>query len=199
MTDIEFEKLFREQFGMLTNLAASVVRDGDIAKDIVQMVFLKLWQKKEELTIRGPVIPYLCKAVVNTAFNEIAKNKQTICLDNFPDIHKIAGNESESLLKEERNEKVRQALEELPPVCRKVFSMSRFTDLTNKDIAREMNISVKAVEKHISKAYKILRVQLKPLISSENAILAFIISLKNFISGVGFLICLLSICNYILC
>jgi RNA polymerase sigma-70 factor (ECF subfamily) len=173
MNDIEFEKLFREQFSTLCNLAASIVKDSDEAKDIVQQVFIKLWQKRGELNIRGPLAPYLCRAVINTAYNSSNKSNKTVYLDNHPELSNVPEADLDLAQRKENIEtEVKKAIEALPPVCRNVFSMSRYTTLTNKEIASELNISVKAVEKHISKAYKTLRETLKPLVVS-----VFILSL----------------------
>ncbi|NJK96219.1 MAG: hypothetical protein HC905_16055 [Bacteroidales bacterium] len=86
MTSSEFEKIFKEQFPVLCNLAASVVKDGDEAKDIVQQVFLKLWQKKDDIVIKGPVAAYLYRAVVNTAFNHNSRAKKSISLNQVPNV-----------------------------------------------------------------------------------------------------------------
>lgn len=199
MTETEFEKLFREQFNILTNLAITVVKDEDNAKDIVQQVFIKLWQKKDDLQIRGPLVPYLCKAVINTAINEFSKTKKTVYLDKSPELKNISSEDEDMHSHLEKIEiQVRNAIETLPPVCRKVFSLSRFTDLSNKEIASELNISVKAVEKHISKAIKTLRILLKPLLNS-NLLWILFFSLNFYIHEVGLWIFILSINNYILC
>ena len=55
-----------------------------------------------------------------------------------------------------------KAINDLPPVCQQVFRLSRFSDLSNREIADELDISVKAVEKHITKAFKVLRESLLP-------------------------------------
>jgi len=67
---------------------------------------------------------------------------------------------------------INRAISELPEKCKLVFTLSRYTDKTNRDIADELNISIKAVEKHISRALKELRVKLKPYM---NSLLLFLI------------------------
>lgn len=195
MTDIEFEKLFKEHFSTLCNLAASVVKDSDEAKDVVQQVFIKLWQKRDELNIRGPVYPYLYRAVINTAYNTNSKNNKVVYLDSHPELANIPAADPESVKHQDSvNAEVRKAIDKLPPACRNVFAMSRYTSLTNKEIATELNISVKAVEKHISKAYKTLREKLKPLIASQFMLFIFVIFiLKFYWAEVGLLLIHLSI------
>lgn len=187
MTNTEFEKIFKEQFPVLCNLAASIVKDGDEAKDIVQQVFLKLWQRKDELAIKGPIAAYLYRAVVNTAFNHNLRAKKSIGLDFHPELERIPESDTDSYQKLRVETEVRKAISSLSPMCREVFTMSRFTGLSNREIAGEFDISVKAVEKHISKAYRILKEKLKPLITNELLLLLFCFH------GVGFLTCYLSI------
>ncbi|HEX2935855.1 MAG TPA: RNA polymerase sigma-70 factor [Bacteroidales bacterium] len=175
MNDMEFETLFREQFSPLCNLAYSVIKDANVAKDTVQQVFLSLWQKRTEISFYSSPKSYLCRAVVNTALNYISKEKKHIKLDECvkePTTEAKYHEISESKISLE--DQVRSAINELPPVCQKVFTLSRFSDLTNKEIASELNISVKAVEKHISKALKTLRITLKPLLKTEVIMLFFI-------------------------
>ena len=194
MNDSQFELLFREQFTPLCNLAFTLVKDEDSAKDIVQQVFLRLWQMRSDLKIRSSVRSYLYRAVVNTALNKIKSEKQFVSLE---------GKATESIADTDNTEyhtyrdhienKVRLAINTLPPVCRTVFSLSRFSDLTNKEIAAELKISVKAVEKHISKAFKILREELKSIRLTELMFWIFVLyGVYSLNFEVGFLTIILS-------
>ncbi len=194
MNDKEFEKVFREHFTPLTNLAFTVVKNADVAKDVVQQVFLKLWQIRNETTIQHSIKSYLYRAVVNTSLNHISREKRFTSIETQKvepvleneDIHDI------EQFKNFKDAKVHEAINELSPVCREVFQLSRFSDLTNKEIASELRISVKAVEKHISKALKILREKQKPLISVETVLLLFF-GIQLFHFTVGFFYITLSL------
>lgn len=178
MSEAEFEKLFRDNFASMCNLAFTIVKSEDVAKDIVQQVFLNLWQKKNTLTIHTAIRPYLYKAVVNTGINHIKKEKKFAPLESFMEKE---NDENDPLKKDSDIECIHKVINKLPPVCQKVFRLSRFSNLSNKEIANELNISVKSVEKHITKAFKILRKDLKPLILSEKVIIVIFI-----LSEVGF-------------
>jgi RNA polymerase sigma-70 factor (ECF subfamily) len=189
MTDKEFEIIFREQFKPLCNLANTMVKDADAAKDIVQQVFLNYWQIRENLIIRGATKGYLYRAVVNASLNHINKFKRIVPLDSSltnitADIENDSVNQVEI--------KVRNAIGALPPICQKVFTLSRYSNLTNKEIAEELEISLKTVEKHISKALKALRISLRPLMSSE-FILILTLVLNFLLFQVGFFTFILSI------
>jgi RNA polymerase sigma-70 factor, ECF subfamily len=148
MDDKEFENVFREHFTPLTNLAFTVVKNADAAKDVVQQVFLKLWQIRNETKIQHSIRSYLYRAVVNTSLNYVAKDKRFTSIE-LQKIEPSIDGEDAFLTEQAKNTieaKVRAVIDELSPVCREVFQLSRFSDLTNKEIAYELNISVKTVE-----------------------------------------------------
>lgn len=164
MTEHEFEQIFKSSFNTLANIAYSVVKDDDTARDIVQQVFLKLWVKRDSLHIKSSLNSYLHRAVVNTAIN-YQERKKVVLFEtdsNVPD----TSDDQDKVQQEILEEKVRKYVNELPPKCRIVFSLSRFSDMSNKEIASHLDISLKAVEKHIGKALKQLRVTLKPFYES---------------------------------
>lgn len=167
MITTDFEKVFRDFFKPLTNIAFSVVKDEDTAKDIVQQVFIKLWDKKDSLEIRTNIKSYLHRAVVNTAINHLEKNKKIQLESEFSRfdsaIDKFEEADEKSLQLEDE---VKTAIDALPPKCKIVFSLSRFSSMTNKEIAEHLDISIKSVEKHIGKALKDLRIKLKPFLDA---------------------------------
>lgn len=166
MTEKEFEKLFREYFTFMRNMAFSVVRDDDTARDIVQQVFLNFWNKRNKLVIRGNTKSYMQRAVINASINYLKKQKKL----HFPDeIETLVGsyeNNSDEETQALIENGVNNAIEQLSPKVRLVFSLSRFSQMPNKEIAEYLGVSVKAVEKSIGKALKELRVSLKPLYES---------------------------------
>ncbi len=172
MTETEFESIFKKQFKPLSNIAFSILKDEDNAKDIVQQVFLKLWDRKETLSIHSSMSGYLIRSVINTALGHIEKNKKIQFKPELKekDIEVVDVNDTPAR-DEELKEKISQALAGLPPKCRDVFSLSRYAGMKNKEIANELNISIKAVEKHIGRALKELRVTLKPLYKSLMALI----------------------------
>lgn len=167
MTESQFEKLFKENFPLLCNVAYSVVKDQDQARDIAQQVFIKFWDRRDKVDIEDNIKSYLKRAAVNTAINHLEKVKKLKLEDDMHN-HQIF-DDSDEISKEkhikEVNIAVKKAVEELPNKCQTVFSLSRFDGMTNQEIADYLNVSVKAVEKHISKALKELRIKLKPYVN----------------------------------
>lgn len=164
MEEAEFEKLFKTYFSPLCSVAYAVVKDSDQARDIVQQVFIKFWDKRNSLKATDQLKSYLHKAVVNTSLNFIERAKKMKLEEDFSTYEKNI-HERPSTTEEKQKEigiKIKAAVAQLPEKCQLVFSLSRYEGMTNQEIASYLEISVKAVEKHIGRALKELRVSLKP-------------------------------------
>lgn len=164
-----FQKLFFKYHGRLVLFANKFTGDLQISQDLVQDAFLKLWEKAEPLsTIESPKA-YLFQAVRNSCLNhhrhlnikhsveaeiafEIGSRERQFYASKDDPVN--------SLLELEIEEKVERIIESLPEKCREVYRLSRRNFLKNKEIADKLGISVKMVEKHISKALTVLRAEL---------------------------------------
>jgi RNA polymerase sigma-70 factor, ECF subfamily len=142
------------------------VKDSDAAKDIVQEVFLNLWQKKESIDLSRPVRSYLTSSVRNKCLNYLRDNKKFT--DTIFESEDIAGDPFEKqhdrLIEEELKKKIKASIDELPAKCREVFIMSRYERLKYSEIAERLQISVKTVETQMSKALQHLRIRLAEFI-----------------------------------
>lgn len=157
-----FDTLFRKYYPRLFAFANKFIQDEDISKDIVQEVFILVWEKR--LTVKNSAIEaFLYKIVRNHCLNFIRNLKvyenKNIRLENatkLEELYRIAivKDEPYFLIEEELNQEIENVLKKLPETCRKVFELSRIEGLMNKEIAERMNFSVKNVEKHISQALK---------------------------------------------
>ncbi len=157
-----FEKLFKSHFVHLCNFANQYVNETDNSKDIVQKVFIRLWESRDKINPAKPIQSYLFTAVKNRCLNHIRDQKKyrSRVLDlEISDLDVSFETEDDSI--SELRLKINEALDELPEKCRIVFEMSRFRNMKYKDIALELDVSVKTVEAHMSKALKTLRAQLK--------------------------------------
>lgn len=168
MTEHQFEIIFKKHFAYLSNVAFGMVKDEDDSYDIVQQVFIKFWNKRFEVDIDDNIKAYLHRATKNTALNFIEKNKRIIHIDDntLADMPGHSEERNTDFLSGEVDEAIKKAILDLPKKCQLVFSLSRYSDKSNKEIAEELNISVKAVEKHISRALRELRIKLKPYMNS---------------------------------
>lgn len=165
-----FIALFRYYYVDLCAYSRRYVGRVDIAEEIVSDTFFKLWEKQKDLVINESVKGYLFQAVCNNSLNFLRKLKnETKIEDYFADnsYENISTGSSsfdlpeQSLIMEEVNEKIEQAINQLPPQQQKAFKLKRFENKKNKEIAEIMDISVKTVEMHLSKAMLFLRSSLK--------------------------------------
>jgi RNA polymerase sigma-70 factor (ECF subfamily) len=158
--------LFKEQFIPLCSFAKGFVYDQDTAKEIVQDVFINLWNKKETIDQARSVKAYLYQSVRNRCLNYIRDHQKF--RSHYLDIEVERTRPAEDydlLVSEETQNKIEAAIRKLPEKCREVFELSRFDEMKYNDIAIKLAISVKTVEVHISKALKILREELKDLMT----------------------------------
>jgi len=158
-----FKYVMDYYFKKLCAYALSLCHDKDLAEDIVQNVFLKLWRKKEGITKVNRLSSFLYRSVHNEFIDQYRQTKEVMSLEK----KHIEG--LSSLLEEEKDEDldrlieiVNEEIENLPKKCKKTFLLSKKEGLTNFEIADYLNISVKSVEAHITRAYRILREKIKP-------------------------------------
>lgn len=157
-----FEQLFKTHYVHLCNYAHQYVRDWDSAKDITQKVYINLWENRTEIDPQKSLQSYLFTAVRNRCLNYMRDQKKyrSRVLDLELMESDIPFMEDNRQLKE-LQEKISAAVSDLPEKCRLVFEMSRYRDMKYQDIAAELDISVKTVEAHMSRALKGLREKLQ--------------------------------------
>ncbi|RKS03049.1 RNA polymerase sigma factor [Flavobacterium sp. 102] len=147
--------------------ANTLVKDVYCAEDIVQNVFAKVWEKRNRLNPDYAIKSFLYKSVYNEFIDHYRKNISLLSLEkkHFKTLNEILlDDDSESL--NEVIEIVKKEIQNLPPKCKEVFILSKQQGLTNNEIAEYLNVSVKAVEAQITKAFSILRSSMKEKIKS---------------------------------
>jgi RNA polymerase sigma-70 factor (ECF subfamily) len=157
-----FEELFRTFFPGLVLFAMKYVPDQDTAKEIVHNVFLNLWEKRAGVDAGSPLKSYLFTSVHNRCLNFIRDQKKfdrdESRLQHLDSTEFIDG--SDRLEEQELEQRIFDALQELPEKCREVFTLNRFEGLKYAEVAERLDISVKTVEAQMSKALKIMREKL---------------------------------------
>lgn len=155
-----FENLFRSQHAKLLLSAYRILNDKARAEDVVQDVFLKLWQKREEISVTENLPAYLSRAVTNHAINIYKQQYRKLIEHADEHAEQIDTPHSEadnSLLTAELSQKIDLAISTMPDSSRGVFMLSRFEDMSYKEISERLEISIKTVEKHMTNALKHLR------------------------------------------
>lgn len=158
-----FQQLFDSYFQALVTYAFRFVNDWQAAEDITQDVFMALWMKKEDIDFDEPVKPYLYRAVYNRSINYLNSALMQKRIEGADTIEELINqevlgyNQHDALLLKEITAEINNFVETLPPQCRNVYKLSREENLKNKEIADRLDISEKAVEKHITKALTEIR------------------------------------------
>ena len=160
-----YEALFKLYYPKLTFFANRFINDINAAEEITGEVFTILWEKKEQLTFSVSISSYLYKMTQNRCLNYIKHQKvenlyfnylkKNNLLDSFSTDTENNYDDKELALQ------IQAAIDSLPEKCRRVFIMSRFEDMKYKDIALELDISSKTVERHMGIALERLRQMLK--------------------------------------
>lgn len=144
-----------------------IVRDQATVEDLAQNVFIRFWEKRHQINITSSVGAYLNRMGVNEALAYLRKNKRYSIEELTPQTRSgdTVDSSEQTYLHTELQEQIKTAIETLPPRCRLVFQLSRYEELTYKEIAEKLEISVKTVENQMGKALRVLREELKGYLS----------------------------------
>ena len=160
------QKLFEDYFRSLVTYSYRYVNDWSVGEDIVQDVFMALWINRDKIDFEEPIKPYLYRATYNRSINYLnsvsvqRRVDHADMLDELIDREILSYNQHDNLLLKEIEEEITSFVGTLPEQRKRVFLLSREENLKNKEIALRLNISEKAVEKHITKALSDIRTHL---------------------------------------
>ncbi|QNF35154.1 RNA polymerase sigma-70 factor [Adhaeribacter swui] len=155
------EALFRQFYAPLCKSLYRTLRDASFAEDIVQEVFLKVWEIRGTLQMDQAIQAYLYRSCYNAALNFLKKQKSRTEIDMLDAVLPDTDTAEKQISLLETENQILQAIDALPPKTKLVFSMSRFEELSYKEIADRLDISIKSVEKHMGIALQRLRENLK--------------------------------------
>ncbi|MEN0003114.1 MAG: RNA polymerase sigma-70 factor [Bacteroidota bacterium] len=155
------KELFHLHYQSVCQAICRFIPDRSLVEDLAQEVFVRFWEKRATIQVHSSIAAYLRKMAVNEALAHLRKRKGYT--EELTPQHSTETDYSaeEQFLHSELEQTVHQAIATLPPRCGLVFKMSRFEDLSYKEIAAQLDISVKTVENQMGKALKLLREQLQ--------------------------------------
>lgn len=155
----KFEQLFRAYYKELHRSAFRYVRDSESAEEIVQQVFLRLWEKDWEKEVHTSIKAYLYRAVYNESMNFLKKEQRKLKYQSYQQSREEFMPAVDQSAKD-LDQKLQVALASLPEKSRTVFELSRFQEMKYKDIADTLDLSIKTVEGHMTRALRHLRIEL---------------------------------------
>jgi RNA polymerase sigma-70 factor (ECF subfamily) len=155
-----FRIAFDTYYEKLCRYAYTIVRDMDEAQDIVQNVFVKIWERKETVVMTVVVKSYLYKAVHNHCMNHLEARAVRQKYQDKEAIDLLSVQQPD-VFPQELEENIKAVINTLPQQCRLIFMMSRYQDMKYAEIAAKLGISVNTIENQISKALRILKTHFK--------------------------------------
>ena len=161
--DFAFSSIFKTYYVDLVMFAGTFVHDKQAAEEIVQDVFIRLWEYRESVVITSSLRSFLLKSVQNKCIDTIRHLKivedYQSKIQNYP---LLLENDTENyVLYSELEDDLKKALEKLPADISKIFLLNRFEGLTYPEIASQLNLSVRMVEIRMGKALALLKQLLK--------------------------------------
>ncbi len=158
-------QLFNIYFPRLNDFARKIINNDTISQDIVQDVFVKFWEIRTEVKetnieaflfrlVRNKCLDYIkhIKVVANLQIDLLATTK-------YEELYRIdfIGDEPYVLIEKELQDEIEMVIQSLPDKCKEVFMLSRVKGLKNREIAEGLNINIKNVERHLTKALGVFR------------------------------------------
>jgi len=175
-----YEFLFKEYYKFLCSYAFGITKELHIAEEIVEDFFVDLWNNRQKINITSSIRAYFIVSIHNRCLNYLQREKpKFISLHDITKLIDHEGNvgdrlinvEVPSILTNELEDILSQAIEKLPPNCKEIFQLSRFNNLSYDEIAGKLNISSNTVKTQIKIALSKLREYLKDYL----AVILFII------------------------
>ncbi|MCW3464890.1 RNA polymerase sigma factor [Chitinophaga nivalis] len=165
-SELAFAEIYRRYSRLLFGYACKKLQDPEEAKDIVQEIFVQLWNKRNTYSMQTSLAGYLYRSVRNRALDLFAHKKVAdqylTSLQHFLDQDNIL---TDHLVREkEITLLIEKEIAALPPKMREVFELSRKAHLSHREIADRLHISEQTVTKQVKKALKLLKVRLGVLL-----------------------------------
>ncbi len=155
--------LFQEYYGEVCKAVFRYVKNKATVEDLAQDVFMKLWEKRETISINSSIGAYLYRMGINEAISFLRKQQRQLKKEASPlaFVDTSTPSVEDQYLHTELDQRIVKAIDALPPRCQLIFKLSRFEDLSYREIAKKLDLSIKTVENQMGKALRVLRERLK--------------------------------------
>ncbi len=168
--NVAFKVIYNKYFPRLYYFIHEFIGLDDMTENVVQDTFATFWEKRHTLRDDLNISSYLYSVAKNNCLYRLRDQRyhQKLFVSDSPESKELAQNlkalesvDTSALVFHEIEEIIERTLDELPPQCKKVFMLSRFEGMKNREIAEELQITTKAVEGHITRGLKLFRSALK--------------------------------------
>lgn len=173
-----FEEIYNQYRSKIYTYALKISKSTVVAEEIVQEVFIKIWQKREQLNPELHFGAYLKKITLNHVLNHLKKvaREKTLQDELFNYLSLIRNNAEDSLLEKELLKTYEEAIAQLPPQKKIIYQLSRNEELSHDEIAKKLNISKNTVKNHMVEATKFIR----NYVSKNGSIICFLMAASNY-------------------
>ncbi|MBA4167667.1 MAG: RNA polymerase sigma-70 factor [Chitinophagaceae bacterium] len=161
---VAFRKLFDFYSSRLINFSFVIIKDKDVAQEIVDDVFIKIWKQRQQVAQINNMRVYLYTAVKNTSLNYLAKKATDVITQPFDFLNieiSDQGNPEKTMVNNELMSLINTAIEGLPPRCKMIFKLVRQDNLKYAEVAEILNISPNTVDAQMVIAVKRISEKLK--------------------------------------
>ena len=183
-----FEEIYNHNFERLYRYAFSITKSRDLAEDVVEEVFLNIWNRQDGHTSIRELDSYLYVSVKHLAIRMISQDPNGFLYSDYEESLQVtdAVDPESLLLGNELRAIISEVTEKLPPHCALVYDMLKNRGMSYEEVAQELGVSRKTVENHLNKALAKIRDRLKDYFEKSDS------NLRR-ISGIGALLLLLSL------
>ena len=169
-----FQTLFRKYYSAMCHFASQFLNDSELAEEIVQDMFVKIWEKRAVLNIETSVKHYFFRSVRNHCLNQIQHEKiKKQYANKVLETAQHEINTEQYYLEVDLIRRIEKSIDSLPPKRKEIFRLSREQGLKYKEIAEILGISVNTIDNHIATAIKKLSIVLKDLSPEETNLILF--------------------------
>lgn len=164
----DFNTMYSFYKPKLFTIAHSYIGNKEDAEEVVHDILIKLWEKREKLTVTSNFTGYVYRMTRNACLDYLRSKKNRLSKESTSDQQEhwlnysaLSDDASSQIISQELQSVVERAIKHLPEKCKKVFVKSRMEGMAHKEISEQMEISPKTVENHISRALRELKQVLK--------------------------------------
>jgi len=154
-------ELFMGHYDQVFLTIRRMLSDIATTDDIAQEVFIDIWAKRDSIFISSSLSSYIKRMAVNKALNYIRQSKSQLFSNEIDENIALRDHSTDLMDLNSLEEYLHKKIDMLPAQCRLVFVLSRFEEMSNKEIAEHLNLSVKTIENQMTKALKTLKIALE--------------------------------------
>lgn len=172
--ELAFTKLYNEYKNVVFSTALKITKSKILAEEVVQDVFLKIWQNHENLAEITNIENYLFIISRNHIFDMIKKIARDTSLVIDSNYKSTSTNDTEDTIKDDQyNVILNQIVDQLPPQQQKIYKMAKWDGLSHQKIGEDLGISTETVKKHMAQALKFVRTKISPYMNMFMTLLLF--------------------------